>query len=190
MKKVLLLTLGILMCSSLAFGQGPPGFIGLYIDPGSYIDCYCDDSVPGQLRTVFVVHKNHPGATGSQFIVVPGPGWLKSGIAENYFFQVIGTFRTGIGVAYGACIPADVCLGNILYFSSGASPPCARLDVLPDPASLTGTIEIADCSVPFPQKLIGQGAPMFVDGDRASCPCIFPLAVEDTSWGKIKSLYQ
>ena len=63
MKKVLLLTLAMMICASMAFAQA--GGIGLYTDSPAYTSCTFTDA-GAALVPIYVVHKLCPGATASQ----------------------------------------------------------------------------------------------------------------------------
>ena len=73
-----------------------------------------------------------------------------------------------------------------VFSCSGTSAPCSKLEVVPDPAVATGTIEVFDCNH---FRLVGGGGLMYVNPD-GSCDCGEVVPAEDTSWGQIKALYQ
>ncbi len=73
---------------------------------------------------------------------------------------------------------------NILYSAAGPLP-CSTLEVVPDPAALTGQIEGVDCNQ---TKTFPNGSVLSFNGD-ASCPCGIIVPVEETNWGRVKSLY-
>ena len=186
MKKVLLLALVIVASASLASAQtGNGGQIGLFSDMGG-TNCFLVDAGPG-LAPVYSVHTLSPGATASQFMVV-NHGFTGSNVGESAATGMLaqGAAFTGLAVAYGGpCIIGSAQIYMINFFTSGTSAPCSWMEVVPDPIAPTGTIEIADCQVP-PTKLVGTGGQLVVNPD-GTCECANP--VEETSWGKIKSLY-
>jgi hypothetical protein len=75
---------------------------------------------------------------------------------------------------------------TIEYFIQGLTGPCCRYPVLPDPRLPSGKIEARDCvqNVMYPTG--GRG----IINPNATCQCTFPVPVEETTWGQIKSLYQ
>jgi hypothetical protein len=165
MKRAILVTLVVVSVSSPAFAQ--TGYIGLFSDP-TYVDCEFNDIMPA-LVPVYVVHKSCPGATGSQWKVQEGGGFTCTFVGEIHVFpQTIGSTYTGITIDYEACLSSDILLATINYFCNGLSPTCSYLEVVPDPASGTGMIEVLDCANP-PNVLPGNGSRLYVNND-GSCP--------------------
>jgi len=182
MRRGLLLLLGILLSASLVHGQA--GFIGLFTDFG-FTDCSLVDT-PGQVE-VYVIHKATPGATASQFRIAVDAGVTCTPINVIHNFPTtLGDPATGISISYGFCYPSDILLFTWVFSCSGTSAPCSKLEVVPDPAVATGTIEVFDCNQ---FRLVGGGGLMYVNPD-GSCDCGEVVPVEDTSWGQIKALYQ
>lgn len=190
MLKSLILVIGILLCANLAFGDDgggscAGGSIGLYADV-AYVTCDYTDA-GAALVPIYVVHKYIPGATASQFMVLPGGGFNCTYTGEIIHVPVsIGSTVSGISVSYGGCVPADILIATINYFCMGASPSCAYLEVVPDPAAPTGTIEVVDCAF---VKLQGAGS-MIIFNNDGTCgrPCGLPI--NDTTWGEVKNLYR
>lgn len=182
MKKVLLLTLAIMICASMAFAQA--GGIGLYTD-AAYTSCSFVDAAAG-LVPIYAVHKLTPGATASQFLVSPGGGWNCTSVGEVIHVPVsIGSAMGGLSASYGGCRASDILIVTINFFCSGISPACAYLEVVADPASPTGTIEVVNCSF---VKLVGVGSMLFAN-PGAGCGRECGLPTHETNWGKIKTIY-
>lgn len=182
MKKVLLLTLAMMICASMAFAQA--GGIGIYTD-GAYTNCSLTAVAPG-LYPVYVVHVLCPGATASQFKVVPGGGWDCTFTGEIIAVPVsIGSSLGGLSASYGGCRASNVLISTLNWFCMGTTPACAYLEVAPDPAAPSGNIEVVNCAF---VKLFGVGSMMFANpGGGCSRPCGLPT--QDSSWGQIKSIY-
>jgi hypothetical protein len=181
MKRAALLTVAMLCVASLVFAQG--GTIGAFSDMGG-TDCYITDGVAG-LLPIYIVHVNTPGATASQFYA-PTPACMVGAtfLSDSPSFPVaIGGSQTGIAIAYGACLSAPIHVLTIQYFAAGLTSPCCYFDVLPDPAVPSGQIEVVDCveTIVF---ATGQSGLINTDG---TCECGVPT--QDTTWGKMKSLY-
>jgi hypothetical protein len=185
MKRLLIITLGLVLCTSVAFGQA--GGIGLYVDQPTYTDCDYDDT-GAALVPVYAVHLySIPGATASQWLLVEGGGFNCSYTGEIVHMPtVIGATRTGISLGYGGCIAPPTLLVTINYFCMGTSPACASLEIVGDPASGSGLIEVVDCA--FTRKF-GVGSMMFFNDD-GTCgrPC--GIATKEVNWGRMKALYE
>ena len=182
MKKLLLISLALVLCASTAFGQA--GVIGLYVDNPTFVQCTYADVAPA-LVPVYAVHQLCPGATASQWMVITGGGFNCTYTGEIIHMPTsIGTTQSGLSVAYGACLASPILLVTINYFCMGTNPTCAYIEVVPDPGSPTGMIEIVDCAY---VKHIGSGNAIYFNHD-ASCDCYDP--VKSSSWGGVKALYR
>jgi hypothetical protein len=179
MKKVLLLTLVMVMGASLAVAQ--PGVFGTYADAGA-LNCNVVDAVPG-LLTVWVVHTLTGGATAGQFSA-PVPACMIGGLwlADGTIGPAVGTTQIGIGIGYGGCLGAPIAAANISIFANGLTTPCCAYPVLPDPN--TGLIEMVDCTA---TKLPAAGIANTVNGN-STCNCA-TVPTEESTWGAVKSLY-
>jgi hypothetical protein len=104
----------------------------------------------------------------------------------------LGNSQTGVAINYGQCMTGTFQILSITYFGQGTSWPCCYLEVRPDPAALSGSIDVYDCN---DQLQIGYGWGDIVNSD-STCPCnvgleyCYPVAVEEHTWGKIKSLFE
>ena len=182
MKTTLSIFAGILLCAASALAQG--GSIGLYVDE-DYLERCFDDTGP-QLIPVFVVHTAFTGVFASQFMLVNGGGFSCVYVGETPAFPtVIGGAYNGISISYGQCMFDQVLLLTVRYFCYGASPECSFVEVVPDPAAPTGTIEIVDCEM---TKRLGWGLKMWVNPyGYCRWECYRPT--RNITWGQIKAQY-
>jgi len=176
MKRTLLIGLCLTMVASLAFAQA--GSIGVFSD-ATGVNCNFTDT--GGLVQVYIMHVNTPGATASQFKLEVPADWTHLGDTWN-FPTIIGVSIDGVSVAYGGCFPAPIALGAINFFGS-AAPACTMINVVADPASLSGSIEAVDCEE---FKVFPTGGAGIVNPD-GTCDCSTP--VQETTWGGVKALY-
>ncbi len=189
MRKFLIFIIVTLLFPCVAIGQA--GFIGLYLDTPIYMDCDYIDAGPA-LVPVYVVHQACPGATASQWMVFHGNGFNCTYVGEIVNMPVsIGSTQTGISLAYGGCQGAtNLLLVTINYFCMGASPTCAYIEVVGDTASVSGTVEVIDCSLTLHTNVGGRW--MTINPDvtcLCGCPCgSCPTYV--SSWGRIKAVYR
>lgn len=187
MKRFVLLSIGLLLVSSLAFAQ--PGSIGLFSNVGG-TNCDVYDTVPG-LVLVYVVHVYTPGATASQFRVASNWGnamtYLSEAVTAPYI--KIGTcYGNGCAIAYGSCRPSPNMILTLQFFASGLTPPCSYLQVMPDISTVPAktSVLVTDCASP-PLLLNATGGDVVINPVEG---CFCDIPVEETSWGRIKSLYQ
>lgn len=184
MKRGLLLTLGILLSAGTTFGQA--GYIGLFADVG-YAECYLWDDEVGT-KTIYAVHKAASGVTQSQFIVEVAPGFGCTEVGVTYNFPTaIGSPTGGLTIAYGSCSVSDILLFTWDFQCQMTTVgDCIKLEVVPDPAAMTGYIEVLDC---YSNRLIGNGSTLYVNPNW-TCDCGEIVPSADTNWGQIKALYR
>ena len=188
--RVLFLLLLTCILDPLVVRAALGGRIALYSDAG-LSECSLKDTSPGA-ADVYVVHRitgsnAAAGVTGVMFALVPSPGfsgtWIEDivplGLNRN------GTSPTGIGVGYSTCRFGDLLVLQVRYQMQGTSSSCSFLEAIAYPS--------------FPWILTttcGEGDPIPVDGTRLmvnanqSCLCEGPLAVESSTWGRIKAMYK
>ena len=158
--------------------------IGLYADAGG-TTCNISETLP--LTYVYVVHHiPASGAIGCSFSAPKpacwtGATWLQD--IEPYSWP--GNSQFGKSIGYGSCLTGTLHILTIVYFAQGLSEPCCLYPVLPDPNVPSGEIEIGDCDY---NTVFGVGLVTTINGDP-TCPCGYPVAVEETTWGGVKALY-
>jgi hypothetical protein len=179
-KKLWLLTI-LLAVPAAALGQA--GYIGLYADPAGTV-CSVADAGGGEVN-VYVVHKATAGAAASQWKIVSDGGFAMAYLGETWSTTAMGDTQTGVTTSYGSCLSEPVLLCTVTYMSYGVSTSCSSLQVVPDPSSVSGSIEVVDCSS---NRLTAGGGRLIVNPD-GSCPCGQASNVQETDWGRIKSLF-
>jgi hypothetical protein len=182
MKKILLLTLAIVMSASLAFAQG--GNVGLYSDSPGYSDCNLNETL-GAINAVYVVHDMAPTGNTAQFKIVNTWGALQSTITWNGLS--LGDPFTGIVVSYVGCKPLPYLVGTMNFIPLSPTPPCtATLQVVADPSVVSGSVETVDCNIVVH---VATGGTLTINGNSTDCPCMI-VGTETSNWSKVKALYQ
>jgi hypothetical protein len=172
-------------CASLAFAQA--GAINLYADQ---LGTSCDlVQPPPGLWAVYAVHVLSPGAIACQFSA-PVPACAAAGalwLSDTAIYPVtVGGSQTGVAIGYGVCVGSPNHVLTINLFSQIPIPPCCLWPVLPDPNVPSGFVEVVDCA----NNLWTVGSqPSAVINSDPTCDCFEPLATEESTWGKVKSLY-
>jgi hypothetical protein len=180
MKKALLLTLVLMVSASMAFAQG--GSVGIFADTGG-TNCNLSDMLPG-LCPYYVVHVYHAGAAASQFSAPKPACFLGIWLSDTAVFPVtIGSSQAGVAIGYGTCQAAPTHVLTINMFCQGLTGPCCRYPVLADPNVPSGQIEVVLCDNSLVYGTGGEG----IVNSNATCNCDVP--VQDSTWGKVKSLY-
>jgi hypothetical protein len=188
MKKALVVTLGLLCISSLAFAQA--GSLGLFVDSGG-TDCDAAHPASGGYFSLYVYHLWSPGATAARFMV-DHSSW---GCDLVHFADqcpmgtpLVGNSDTGVAVTYGMCMASPAHILTIVYqggTTTGSD--CCLVQVVGDPALSPPIVQIADCDDP-PQLFEATGGGVILNPIPGVCEC--SVATQPTSWGQIKALYR
>ena len=179
MKKVVFLSVAMLLAASMAFGQ--VGSIGIFGDVYG-TDCNLADNMPG-LAAYYVVYVWHGGVTGAQF-AAPQPACLAAAfLSFATVWPVNIGDQNGISIGMGQCAAPPTHLLTLQYFAQGLTGPCCYYPILPHPDATSGKVEGVDCTFlpTFPTAGVG-----IVNADQ-SCLCDVPT--QDTTWGQVKSLF-
>jgi len=178
MKKVLMFALAIMMIAPAAMAD----HFGVYSDMAG-TNCEVAPTAIAPI-TVYVVHKT-TGTTGSQFLVVNTTDWTWSASVLNGYLA-IGDAFTDLSLAYGGCLAGpDLAVVSLSGFSFPVpGKTCGTLEIQPAPNKV-GIISV-DCTF---AELVATGGKMTFYND-GTCPCESPNATEESTWGKVKSLYR
>ena len=180
MKKALLLTLVLTVCASMAFAQA--GSVGLFADVAG-TDCNLSDAAPG-LCAYYAVHVYHAGAIACQFSAPVPSCFLGTWLSDTAVYPVtVGGSPTGVAIGYGACQAAPTHVLTINMFCQGLTAPCCLYQVVEDPNVPSGQVEVVDCAN---NLLFGTGGAAIINADP-TCNCDVPT--NESTWGKVKSLY-
>jgi hypothetical protein len=162
------------------------------ITPGGAIDLYGNnsgtaelvyDSTPG-LVVIYVVHTFEPlgGAAACQFSAPKPACFAGTYLSDTSVFPVtIGNSQSGVSVGYGSCRQYPIHVLTIAFFGLGTTS-CCYYPVLPDPNEPSGQVVAVDCGQQLVPVTAGATVVNFVYG-------CYSIPVEETSWGKVKSLY-
>lgn len=197
MKKVLLLTLVVLLGAGQAYAAG--GSIGIFSN-SSANNCNISDSFG--LIAVPVVHTLSDGSTAVDLSapVPPCSGWTPVGEAKNFgglgqpgvYF---GDTWTGANVAYGSCLsvspssPVVVAhLTTINMFGQLLAAPCCPYTVMNHPTTGDPTPISVNCG-PIQERVkqVASGGTGIINA-QLGCQCNVPN--QESTWGQIKDLYR
>lgn len=184
MKRLLILSLATLLIHGVAFAQPDVGSLDVYTDVNMTSCNFVDAGGLVQVH-VFASHSG-TGTTAAQWKLDVPASWQHLG-DQNVFQTAIGTTISGISIAYGSCLTGDFLITSASFFGSGV-PTCTYIGIVPDPDAPTGQIEVVDCQLPTPGKVLFSQLGQGVVNSDGSCDCIVP--VQDRTWGGIKAIYQ
>ena len=180
MRHALLVSFALVLFAGVAWAG--PGSVGIFGDPAG-TKCNLPDSGP-QTTMYYVVHVNTTGAMAVAYTASKPTCSTATWLADNNVFTVtIGNSQTGVAMGYGTCLVGSFHVQTIVYFTDGLTPNCCKYPVLKHPGE--GRIAAVDCNqnywIPDPTGGVGIIRPL------PHCNCDVPA--EDTTWGRVKSLY-
>jgi len=187
MKRLLLLTLAIVLVHGLAVGQTTMpdvGSIDIFSDAG-LTSCNITDA-PGLITVYLGATLGSDGSTGSVFKVEQDLTVPLSYIATSSTYLIIGDPRTNLSIVYGSCLQSanPVLIANISYIGSGTSAACGLLSIVPADGIISGMVELVTCD--SYREVFAQLGQARVNAD-GTCDCQVP--VQTKTWGGVKALY-
>ena len=150
--------------------------IGIYRDAGGE-SCRLD---PGYSTNATIIHKYSLGATGSIFRVDFSQAPGSTFIAFHSPFVPLGVLTTGIMIGYGGqCATGNIVVGTIEAILGPGILSVAPYTEFPN-------IEYSACeAINYP----ATGGTAIV-GFEGPDDCSDPTAAEQSTWGRVKSLYR
>lgn len=155
--------------------------------------CSIVDNSPRPVK-VHMVHVGVLPAYGVRFAAVApacwaGATWQSDAIKSPYLHSGWTQDRLGISVIYDACLQPPVYLGYMTMIVSGASAPCCVFQAGPASSWSTAAVRAIDCDTGRSRPGDGFGRGVTVNA-TGSCPCEAALPVAESTWGRVKALYQ
>jgi hypothetical protein len=188
MKLLLLIVLAVAVFAAPAIAQDR---IELYADRNAS-SCAIVEPVSPPIVQVHVFITGPVGATGVRFTAKKpecwvGATWLGDALEPGELNASNSQYDWSI--AFGGCtVPNEPYhIGAISYQISGQALPCCIVTAYP--SAPLGYFVFSDCS--FVEHTLEPTRTIVVNPNE-SCGCRsgFKLAVEETSWGRVKSLYR
>lgn len=141
---------------------------------------------------MFLAGKGETANTVSFYAPTPscwtGATWLGDEITDEYLF--LGTSHDeeyGITITFTGCRDLPVRLGSMAFWASG-SERCCTYAAYPVPFARTGHIEVVNCDITT--EAIPYTSVVINPDESCTCSSSSLVATEETSWGRIKSLYR
>lgn len=130
---------------ALAGTPAAQGYIGLYSST-HYTSSNLSD-VSGSIAAVYVAHAYAEGFVASRLKLDLDPrlGFTILRI-QHEFTPASGDLLSGAVFDYGSCASGAILIATVYLLCSGTAPTCGWIDVVPDPASKSGSVEVVDCN--------------------------------------------
>lgn len=140
--KTLCYALLIIVVLAFAGSVSAQGYIGLFSDPGYSSSNLYDNGV--NLATIYV-GQNAEGFIASRWKLELDPRLDFTILGIEYHLAHAGDLFSGVVFDYGSCMSGFVLIATVNALTSGTSPTCSWIDIVADPASRTGSVEVIDC---------------------------------------------
>lgn len=176
----------VLGASGGAWAQGY-GRVTLWADP---VMNSCEIADPGSgIVQVHMFFEGSQNAFAVEFFAPTpqcweGTTWLGDVIVSPNLKLGVSTHVEGLAVNFGGCVQPPIHMGYMNFLVTGGAQPCCEYPVLPQ--TVHGTITVVDCGY---DEHEGSGGSAIVNADQ-SCRCPRPVATDESTWGRVKSLYR
>ena len=148
------------------------------------------------LRTIYLFAMGTSSISGLRLYAPKPDCWIGASWIADILPQPAGTLgnsQTDWNISYGICRTPPALAGQINYLATGGSLPCC-LASAKDPGNITDEVGNVihrfvwyDCA--FGEHTLQPGQSLVINPDN-SCRCQSPLAAENSTWGRVKSLYR
>lgn len=163
------------------------GLIAPYSDPLG--ECCIMYETVGTINDVYIVHTGIPEAAAVAFRVQSN--WANAVFIEALIDEIfLGDIFTGITVSYDGCAALPRLVATLRYLVLSPTPSNENLmSVEPSLLVASGEIEVTDCNDDVVVAVPGR---LYINIDYIPMGCLGCLTVptDETTWGKVKSLYQ
>jgi hypothetical protein len=178
----------VLLISAIALWPAPAfadGTLLLVTDP-DYTSCSIVD-VANEEYTFYVLHLPEAGAAGvGNFKVGPlHDGAALTYVGETVPWPSIGDTQSALSVAYNECLNGEVLVCAVTYTGTGSSPACSFISIY---AAYTGPSDVEEVTCDYIVEIITNLGEVVVNPTE-TCTCDILVPVEETSWGRVKALY-
>ncbi len=180
MKKVLLLTVAILMFSSLAIAQNPPqGYIGIFADETKSSNCYEGDLMAPMYMYIWCLPSEY-GQMAAEFMVTYPANVITSTVtAAPHIAVSMGDLASGISYSYTECQwDWHWDYKQLMYVTDSSG---TQVDIVAHPD--VGTYQFSNCEDGFPIEPCIYYTPLYLN-------VCGPTGTDDASWGAIKGMYE
>lgn len=178
----------LLLASAQAEANPVPAYeFGLYADHAATADSVFDEGGPEPLTIYMILTIDRyldpfwePMAI--RFSAPNPPCFEGTLIHENYAFPSTGTAQTGVLVMFGNCQTGQLLVGTLMFTVWGLTGDCCWY--VPQPWPGRGAVEVQQCGLDWYEVF----SPSMLLINPNNCPS--PTPVEESTWGRIKVLYQ
>ena len=175
--------IALVLCLVVARPSFAEDKVELFVDEGR-TSCQLEDHAPGMVTLhVFLTGPDAATLVGLRARVPAcwsGATW----VSDQTDYTFIGGSQGEWSVAFGQCLTPPVHVGEITIVTSGTAPSCCQMTI-EQPVSFP--LQIVDCGFAEVNAAVGQAVTI---NANAGCQCNIPVAVEPSTWGRVKSLYR
>ncbi|UCF05832.1 MAG: hypothetical protein JSV33_01995 [bacterium] len=188
MKRILLITVAVLLIASFAHAQLPPvGYIGLYLntEPPSPDPIACATGAGFYPVEMYIwALPNEKGMMCAEFMVTYPVNVIQSTVTTNPLVCVtLGTLDTGMSACLCTCAWDWTWYFHQLLYVTDPTPTECTIVKHPDPN--IPCVQHANCDPGYPTECCIVHTKLLLNQE---CPPENPVGTEEASWGAIKDL--
>jgi hypothetical protein len=186
MKRVIVLSVAVLMFSGVAFAEECIGFIGLYSNEG-HTNCGAVGVgfYPVEMW-IWCTPNSIIGMICAEFMISYPANVITSTVIKNVPIISVdmGDYASGYSVCFIECQYDWTWPGHQLIYVTDATQTQVHVVKHPDPN--IECIQMADCTPGYPTYCVCFCPPLYINTENDPCQ---PCATEKTCWGAIKELF-
>ena len=175
MKRLVFLSVSILLCATFCFAQAQNGTVKVYADQLG-TECNFTDEVPGTV-SYYLFYEGSPGASAVEFQLDLAGFSYTSFLGDNSPYPLkIGNFYEGASLSFGTCLFGNIYLGVAHFVGAGTTSQCHYIFVKnhPQPSIPGATTPIAvDCWTQEQLLQVEGSAGIINPNEDCQCPDIF-----------------
>jgi hypothetical protein len=135
------------------------------------------------LKVVYAIMTGTTASTGLRFKAPKPACWTGATFVGNVSQYVsVGSSEADWSIGFGYCLQPPLVVGQINFVASGIGQPCCQMSAAPSFQFVYTTCLFGENPLIVGQKL--------TINPTAACRCPQPVAVEASTWGRVKSLYR
>jgi len=186
LKRLILLTLALLLVSSTAIAQPPVGYIGLFIDESHTTSCVTGVGFYPVEMWIWCL-PSYAGQICAEFMIAYPPNVIQSTTTPNtaIISVTLGDLPSGMSVCYISCQWDWHWPFHQLLYVTDPTPTEVNIVKHPDPSILC--VQFANCEPGYPTECATVYTKLLINQE---CPPEDPISTEKVSWGAIKGLYK
>jgi hypothetical protein len=171
----------------------PAGAVCVYGEPKGSTNCNIYEAPALVLHFYYYALADGASEVEFQCNISESVNWIHSGDSSP-FASKVGNFQDGTRIPFLDCLTGTIYLGSAFYVTTGDTPACSHIYLanhpLPSIPDHYGLPVYATCGDPVAYYAAATKASVINPTEACSCLYCCPVSIKETSWGRIKALFQ